>query len=114
VCRKIGEMESMEKTTLAKADAKPPNTISSGTTPPSGSPDLQFLVSFGMVISCKLGDVDYIRSLIHHEGCRIIFQTVSDRPLFLLREAQVERTLRGDVSALAEIHKKKTRRSVEI
>ncbi len=101
----------MEKSTLAKADAKPPNTISSGVTQPSGSADLKFLVSFGVVISCRLGDVEHIRSLIQGVGGRIVFQTVSNGPLFLFRAGQVERALAGDVSALAEIHNKKTRRS---
>jgi hypothetical protein len=101
----------MEKTTLAKAEPKPPNTISSGATPPSGSPDLQFPVSFGVVISCRLGDVEHIRTLIQGTGGRIVFQTTSEGDLFLLREKQVERILAGDVSALAEIHSKKTRRS---
>ena len=104
----------MEKSTLAKADAKPPNTISSGATPPSGSADLQFLVSFGAVISCRLGDVERIRSLIQGTGGRIVFQTVSNGPLFLFRAGQVERALKGDLSALAEIHGKKTRRSEKI
>ena len=105
----------MEKSTLAKADAKPPNTISSGAPPPSGSPDLQFLVSFGAVISCRLGDVELIRSLIQEAGRgRIVFQTVSNGPLFLFRAGQVERALNGDLSALAEIHGKKTRRSEKI
>jgi hypothetical protein len=104
----------MEKSTLAKADHKPPNTISSGATPSSGSPDLQFLVSFGAVISCRLGDVERIRSLIQGTGGRIVFQTVSNGPLFLFRAGQVERALNGDLSALAEIHGKKTRRSEKI
>lgn len=104
----------MEKSTLAKADAKPPNTFSSGASPPSGSPDLQFLVSFGAVISCRLGDVERIRSLIQGTGGRIVFQTVSNGPLFLFRAGQVERALQGDLSALAEIHGKKTRRSEKI
>lgn len=102
------ENESLKK--LANPTSKPP-TIFPVVISPSGSPDLQFPVSFGLVMSCKLGDVDYIRSLIHGAGGRIIFQTVSDRPLFLLRAAQVERALKGDLSALAEIHGKKTRRS---
>ena len=110
-------MENRSWKELSRSEPKPP-TISSGATPPSGSPDLQFdlqfPVSFGLVISCKLGDADYIRSLVHSTGSRIIFQTVSDKPLFLFREAQVERVLKGDVSALAEIHNKKTRRSEKI
>ena len=104
----------MEKSTLAKADVKPPNTFSSGVTPPSGSPDLNFLVSFGMVVSCRLRDVERIRTRIQESGGRIIFQTVSNGPLFLLRAGQVERALQGDLSALAEIHIKKTRRSDKI
>ncbi|MGA2971907.1 MAG: hypothetical protein ABSE39_04685 [Candidatus Bathyarchaeia archaeon] len=101
----------MEKSTLAKRDVKPPNAFSSNATQPSDSAaDQQFLVSFGVVISCRLGDVEHIRSLINGIGGRVVFQTVSNGPLFLFRAAQVERALTGDVSALAEIHNKKTRR----
>ncbi|MGA8856197.1 MAG: hypothetical protein WB643_03415 [Candidatus Bathyarchaeia archaeon] len=100
----------MEKSTLAKADAKPPNTISSGAPLPSGSPDLQFPVTFGVIISCKLGNVEWIRRRIEQEDGHIVFQTTSERPLFLLRERQVERILQGDTSAIAEVHRKKTRR----
>ena len=104
-------MENTNFKKLSRPEPKPP-TISSGATPPSSSPaDLQFLVSFGVVISCRLGDVEGIRSLIQGTGARIIFQTVSNGPLFLFRAAQVEKALNGDVSALAEIHRKKTRRS---
>lgn len=103
----------METPNLATAETKPPNTISTGTTPPSGSPDLQFPVSFGVVVSCRLGDVERIRGRIEQEGGHIVFQTTSERPLFLLRERQVERALSGDLSALADIHRKKARRSVE-
>jgi hypothetical protein len=102
----------MEKTDLGKADVKPPNTISSEPSLPSGSPDLQFLVSFGVVVSCKLGDVERIRNRIQEQGGRIVFQTTSNGDLFLLRERQVERILLGDTSTLAEVHRKKTRRSV--
>jgi len=104
----------MEKPTLAKADVKPSSTFSSEATLPSGSPDLNFLVSFGAVISCRLGDVERIRSLIQGAGGRIVFQTVSNGPLFLLRAGQVDRILQGDTSAIAEVHRKKTRRSEKI
>jgi len=39
-----------------------------------------------------------------------VFQTISNGDLFLFRAAQVERAMQGDVSALAEIHKKKEKR----
>jgi hypothetical protein len=88
---------------------KPP-TISSGSTPPSGSAaDQNFLVSFGMVISCRLGDVERIRSRIEAEGGRVVYQTVSNGPLFLLTAGKVERILQGDTSALAEVHRRKGR-----
>jgi hypothetical protein len=106
-------MENRNWKDLEKQDPKPP-TISSGAKPSSGSPDQQFLVSFGAVISCCLGDVERIRESIHALGGRIVFQTVSNGPLFLLRAGQVERALQGDLSALAEIHIKKTRRSEKI
>lgn len=104
----------MEKTTLAKAEHKPPNPISTEVKLPSGSADLQFYVSFGLLVSCKLGDVDRIRGLIEGAGGRIVFQTVSNGLLFLLRQAQVDRILHGDTSAIAEVHRKKTRRSEKI
>lgn len=101
----------MERTTLAKAESEKQAPISSRVNPPSGSAaDQQFLVSFGMIVSCRLGDVERIRESILKLGGRIVFQTVSNGALFLFRQAQVERALRGDVSALAEIHKKKERR----
>ncbi len=77
---------------------------------PSESADQRFYVSFGMIVSCRLGDVEKIRDSILKLGGRLVFQTVTDGDLFLFRAAQVERALKGDVSALAEIHKKKERR----
>jgi hypothetical protein len=103
-------MENRNWKDLEKQETKP-RTISSGAIQPSVSAaDQQFLVSFGAVISCRLGDVERIRGLVQGTGARIVFQTVSNGPLFLLRAGQVERALQGDVSALAEIHSKKTRR----
>ncbi len=101
----------MEQPTLVKAEHKHPSPISLDVKPPSGSADLQFLVSYGVIVSCRLGQVERIRNRIEEEGGRIIFQTVSNGPLFLLREGQIERAMKGDVSALAEIHKRKQKRS---
>ena len=107
-------MESMENRDLAKAESKNPSTISTGSKSPSGSAaDQQFPVTYRAIISCRLGDVDRIRSDIEKEGGRIIFQTTSEDNLFLFRERQVERILNGDTSALAEVHRRKQRR-VEI
>jgi hypothetical protein len=104
----------MEKRSLAKAEHKAPHTISTETKPPSDSAaDLQFFVSYGAIISCRLGEVPRIRGKIEAEGGRIIFQSVSNGPLILLRGGQVERVLQGDTSALAEVHRRKERRSVE-
>lgn len=101
----------MEKRSLAEAEHKPPSPISTVTKPLSEcAADLQFYVSFGAVISCRLGDVEKIRVGIEAGGGRVVFQTVSNGSLFLFREAQVERALNGDFSALAEIHKRKERR----
>lgn len=98
-----------------EGETKPPKTISAEATPPSGSAaDREFIVSYGAIISCRLGDVERIRCLIESVGGRIVFQTVSNGPLFLLRAAQIERAMNGDVSALVEIHRRKQRRSVEI
>ncbi len=103
-------MENRNWKTLSKSDPKPP-TISSGAKQSSGSAaDQQFFVSFGVIMSCRLGDVERIRESIHALGGRVVFQTVSNGDLFLFRAAQVERALQGDVSALAEIHTKKARR----
>ncbi len=101
----------MEKRSLAEAEHKPPSPISTRTKPPSEcAADQQFYVSFGAVISCRLGDVEKIRGKIEAEGGRIVFQSVSNGPLVLLRAGQIERALNGDLSALAEIHKRKQRR----
>jgi hypothetical protein len=104
----------MEKTTLAEAETKPPSSISTGATPPSGSPDLHFPVTLGFVISCRLREVEGIRGAVEREGGRIVFQTTSEAPLFLLRQRQVERILQGDISALAEVHRKKQKGSEKI
>jgi hypothetical protein len=106
-------MESMENRNwkdLEKRDPKPP-TISSGAKSISGSAaDQQFFVSFGLIMSCRLGDVERIRASIQALGGRVVFQTVSNGDLFLFREAQVEKAFSGDLSALAEAHKRKERR----
>jgi hypothetical protein len=103
-------MENRNWKKLSEQESKPP-TISSGVKSSSGSAaDQQFFVSFGLIMSCRLGDVDSIRESIHALGGKIVFQTVSNGDLFLFRGAQIERALTGDVSALAEIHKRKERR----
>ncbi len=98
----------MERSRLAKAETKIPSPISPGPSQPSGgSADQRFFVSFGLIMSCRLGDVDRIRSLIEEAGGRVVFQTVSNAPLFLFRAAQVQRMIEGDLSALADIHRRK-------
>jgi hypothetical protein len=113
-------MESMESRLRSQKKSEPKSPpvskpiLFSNTTPPSDrSADRQFPVSFGLIISCRFGDVERLRESILNLGGRIVFQTVSEEKLFLFRESQVERALRGDVSALAEIHKKKERRVVK-
>lgn len=100
----------MRTRALTREDAN--RSISSNVSPASGShADEQFFVSFGLIVSCRLSDVDKIRTGIQNSGGKIIFQTVSNGPLFLLRAGQIERILQGDLNDLAEIHKKKERRS---
>jgi hypothetical protein len=100
----------MEKPTLAEAESKSPSSISGQVRFSSESAaDREFFVSFGVIMSCRLGEVDRIRESIEIQGGRIVFQTVSNGPLFLLRQGQIDRALAGDLSALAEIHLKKRR-----
>ena len=101
-----------EGTTLEDLREKPQSPVSTEPAPPSGSPDQDFFVSFGLIVSCRLGDVEKIRGSIQKLGGRIVFQTVSNGVLFLFRAAQVVRALQGDASALAEAHKRKERRVI--
>ncbi|MGA2789816.1 MAG: hypothetical protein ABSF00_03490 [Candidatus Bathyarchaeia archaeon] len=103
-------MENRSYKELSKQEHNSP-TLFPDATQPSDSPDLQFPITFGVVMSCRLGDVQKIRSQIQEAGGRIVFQTVSNNSLFLLRAAQVEKALQGDLSVLTEIHNRKTRRS---
>jgi hypothetical protein len=103
-------MENRDWKKLSEREHKPP-TLFPDATQPSGSADLQFLVSFGVVMSCRLGDVPQIRSRIQEAGGRIVFQTVSNGDLYLLRRAQIERALNGDLSTLTEIHMRKLKGS---
>jgi len=76
--------------------------------PPSVSvEDQQFFVSFGLIVSVRMVDVSRIRDAIERLGGKIVFQTVSSGPLYLLRHYQVEQILSGDTSQLCEVHKKK-------
>jgi hypothetical protein len=103
-------MENHNEKESSKLEPKLP-TISSDATPPSGSAaDQRFPVTFGLVVSCRFGEVQGIRESVQKLGVRIIYQTTSEDDLFLFKKTQVERALRGDVSALVEIHKKKERR----
>jgi hypothetical protein len=79
--------------------------------PPSeASADRQFFVSYGLIISARLADVEKIRAAIQEEGGKIAFQTVTTALLYVLRHFQIERAIQGDLSELAELHKKKLRR----
>jgi hypothetical protein len=69
--------------------------------------DQRFFVSFGLIISARLVDVQRIRDEIERLGGKIAFQTVSNGPLYVLREYQLERAIHGDVSQLREIHERK-------
>jgi hypothetical protein len=72
--------------------------------------DRSVFVSYGLVLSLQLGDVEKVRSWLEGNGAKIIFQTVGSGPLFLLREYQVRRILQGDASQLEEVYQKKQRR----
>lgn len=77
--------------------------------------DRSVFVSFGLVLSLKLDDVEKVRAWLEENGAKIVFQTVASSPLFVLREYQVRRALQGDVSQLSEIYQKKTQeRSVRM
>jgi len=69
--------------------------------------DGKFYVSFGVVMSVQDADVETVRTAIQNCGGKIVFQTVSKDPLYLLRRSQVEQILNGDTSQLREVHKKK-------
>lgn len=69
--------------------------------------DRKFYVSFGVVMSVQHADVERIRAAIEAGGGKIVFQTISTGPLYLLRHYQVEQVLSGDTSQLCEVHKKK-------
>ena len=69
--------------------------------------DGKFYVSFGVVMSVQHADVETVRAAIQKCGGKIVFQTVSKDPLYLLRRNQVEQILNGDTSQLSEVHKKK-------
>jgi len=75
--------------------------------PDDAALDGKFYVSFGVVISVQHADVERVRAAIKGCGGKIVFQTVSKDPLYLLRRDQVEQILNGDTSQLSEVHKKK-------
>jgi hypothetical protein len=72
--------------------------------------DRSIFVSFGLVLSLKIGDIDKVRSWLETNGVKIVFQTSGGSDLFVLREYQVRRILQGDISQLREIYQKKQRR----
>ena len=72
--------------------------------------DRSIFVSFGLVLSLKLDDVDKVRSWLQENGVKIIFQTTGKSDLFVLREYQVRRILQGDTSQLREVYQRKQRR----
>jgi hypothetical protein len=72
--------------------------------------DRDFFLSFGLVVSTRLSDVQKIREAVEAAGGKIVFQTTTTAPLYLLRHYQIETILKGDVSQIREIHEKKRRR----
>ena len=75
--------------------------------------DRSIFVSFGLVLSLKLDDVDKVRSWLQENGVKIIFQTTGKSDLFVLREYQVRRILQGDTSQLSAVYQRKLERRVE-
>jgi hypothetical protein len=75
--------------------------------------DRSVFISFGLVLSLKLDDVEKVRAWLEANGTKIVFQTTSSGDLYLLREYQVRRAIHGDVSQLCEIYQKKQRREEE-
>ena len=71
--------------------------------------DGKFYVSFGVVMSVQHADVETVRVAIQNCGGKIVFQTVSKDPLYLLRRSQVEQILNGGTSCLREVHARKSR-----
>jgi hypothetical protein len=75
--------------------------------------DRSLFVSFGLVLSLKLADVEKARSWLEGNGAKIVFQTVGSGPLFVLREYQVRRILQGDTSELKDVYLRKQKGRVE-
>jgi hypothetical protein len=72
--------------------------------------DRSVFISFGLVLSLKLDDVEKVRSWLEGNGAKIVFQTVASSPLFVLREYQVRKAIQGDTSELKEVYQRKQRR----
>lgn len=70
--------------------------------------DRDFYVSFGLIVSVRLSGLDDIRKAVESKGGKIVFQTSTPAPLYVLRHYEVEKVLQGDVSWLQEIHDKKS------
>jgi len=86
--------------------------------PSESQADREFYVSYGLIMSVRLVDVDRIRGAVEQLGGKIAFQTVTPAPLYLLRHYEIEQILRGDraqLLQLREVHdrKSKERREVE-
>jgi hypothetical protein len=102
----------MNRRSSTRPETEP--SISLNATPPSGSEARgEVFASLGLIVSCRPGDVDLVCRVIQACGGKLVFQTVSNGSLFILREAQIERILQGDLSELVEIMKKKKERRSE-
>ena len=73
--------------------------------------DRKFYASFGVVMSVQHADVERVRAAIEGCGGKIVFQTISTGPLYLLRGRQVEQITQGDVSDLLVLLSRKTSRN---
>ncbi len=98
---------------MQEQERKLATAISPQPTSPSEA-DAGFYVTYGVIISARLADVEKIRAAIEQLGGKIAFQTVSNGELFLLRRYQVERALQGDASQLREVYQRKQDRRLKM
>jgi hypothetical protein len=66
-------------------------------------------LSFGLIVSARKEDEIGLRKAIEKAGGKIVFQTVTTAPLYVLRHYQVEQILQGEVSWLQAVHDRKSK-----
>lgn len=75
--------------------------------------DRDLFISYGLVASLRPDDIEKVRAWLESNGVKIVFQTTSTGPLFLLREYQVRRALQGDTSLIREVYERKQKMPLE-